>query len=538
MKYTFRSILLASILLSGCSLNMKATEDQANHNIQHTTKIVDQATTRPQDSLVHFDNSIFVSDKAFKVKAAKEPLPPVFNEKFVFNSNKPMTLSAINNDISLQSGLPIRMSEDAVNYLTNGDQKNAKSTTQNNNLPPISANTDKLQKSNIPTMYLHYVGTLKELLDQITSKFNLSWRYDHESNQIEIFRFETKTFRVGIVSGKAISKTVIKNGDTSSLSPQVNSLSIESGEVDEWKVLSEGINRIIGDNGSLTALPTAGYVSVTTTPKLMNRVESLITQINKVAEKNVAVQVDIYDIQQTNSSNYGLDWNLVMKASSSVFNWDTRGIADALSNPLSSTTQTATISAGLTGGALSGSQLVLNALQSIGKITSHKRQMAYTMSGQATQLDMSTQTAYVEKSDVTVQTGSGSDYVQTSITPATINTGFNMKMTPFINPNNKILLRMAVIMGNLDSMRREKTGTKDAEGYVELPSVSSKTFAYVAKLNSGQALIIAAFNDDTANMQQNSIGGEDTWALGGKKGTAKSRSMTVVVVTPYIIGDH
>lgn len=35
-------------------------------------------------------------------------------------------------------------------------------------------------------MYLHYVGTLKELLDQITSKFNLSWRYDHESNQIEI----------------------------------------------------------------------------------------------------------------------------------------------------------------------------------------------------------------------------------------------------------------------------------------------------------------------------------------------------------------
>lgn len=86
-----------------------------------------------------------------------------------------------------------------------------------------------------------------------------------------------------------------------------------------------------------------------------------------------------------------------MKASSSVFNWDTRGIADALSNPLSSTTQTATISAGLTGGALSGSQLVLNALQSIGKITSHKRQMAYTMSGQATQLDMSTQTAYVEK---------------------------------------------------------------------------------------------------------------------------------------------
>ena len=69
--------------ISACSLNMQATEDQANQNIKVTNDLVGKATASPNDSLIQFDNSIFVSDKAFIVEKPKEPLPRVFKENFM-----------------------------------------------------------------------------------------------------------------------------------------------------------------------------------------------------------------------------------------------------------------------------------------------------------------------------------------------------------------------------------------------------------------------------------------------------------------------
>ena len=525
--------ILGALSISGCSLNMKATEDQANQNIKAANDLVNQASASPSDSLIQFDNGIFVSDTAFKVEKPKAPLPPVFKQDFVFNSNSRMTLDEIASEVSLQIDLPIRITEDAKQYLSGNN--NTSSGTQSNNQTSLSTSNGN-NSDDEPKMRLHFVGSLEELLKQITSRFNLSWKYDEKQNGIDIFRYETKTFRLTLVRDKSTSKSTIKNGDTNSLSPQQSSLEVDSGVIDQWKSAEDAISKILNGDGSVTTLPSTGYVTVTTTPVLMSKVADYVNTVNSIAGKSVMIQVDVYNVEQTASSNYGLDWNVVMKASSGLLKWNTTGIADALANPLTSA-QTATISAGLTGGALSGSEVLLQALQHIGKITSKSNPMVYTINGQPVSLNMSTQQAYIKQMDSNVQTGSGSDYVTTTVTPSTINTGFNLKLTPYVEPNNKVILNMSLIMDTLKSMRREQTGSEQAQGYVELPTVDSKAFSYVAKLKSGQAIIIASFNDDAANMEVNSVGGEDTWALGGKKGTAKTHSMTVVSVTPYVMGN-
>jgi len=532
------ALSIASLFsMSACSLNMQATEDQANQNIKVTNDLVSKATVSSNDSLIQFDNSIFVSDKAFIVEKPKEPLPRVFKQDFIFNSNALMTLDEIINEVSLQTGLPIRITEDASQYLTGNNNATSNTQTSSVNAAPLSTGSSSNSSDSQPTMRLHYVGSLEELLKQVTSKFNLSWSYNEKQNSIDIFRYETQTFRLTLVRDKSTSKSTIKNGDTNSLSPQQSSLEIDSGVVDQWKSAEEAISKILSGDGSVTTLPSTGYVTVTTTPLLMDKVADYVNTVNAVAGKSVMIQVDVYNVEQTASSNYGLDWNVVMKASAGLLKWNTAGIADALANPLTSA-QTATISGSLTGGALSGSEVLLQALQHIGKITSRSNPMVYTINGQPVSLNMSTQQAYIKQMDSNVQTGSGSNYITTTVTPSTINTGFNLKLTPYIEPKNKVILNMSLIMDSLKSMRREKTGSAQAQGYVELPTVASKAFSYVAKLKSGQAIIIAAFNDAAANMEVNSLGGEDAWVLGGKKGTAKTHSMTVVSVTPYIMGDN
>ncbi|WP_192485071.1 MULTISPECIES: hypothetical protein [Cysteiniphilum] len=536
-KYTVNKLLRLFIYsgcvfqLTACTTNMSLTEDQADKNLENATRLTDQATGKAQNNLIRFDNNIFVASKAFKVEKTAAPLPSVFNEKFVFNSSQPLTLTQLANMISLQSSIAIHIDQDAKQYLSgDSQQKSAKSSSTNS--PPVQIQKNKETNANKTEqkMQLHYVGTLRSLLEQVSMYFNLSWKYNRSEDRVEFFRYQTKTFRVSLVRGKTSSKNVIKNGDANSLSPQVSTLSMESGTTDQWADIESSINKLLSGVGSISVQPTSGYITVTTTPNTMKKVSSFIHEVNQVASKSVAVQVDIYDVEKSNSSNYGLDWNAVFKSGDNSLSVNTSAIPDALSDPFSSGAQTAVISADI-----SGSTLILNALQSIGKITSHTSQMVYTVNGQPTALNMSNAMAYVKERDVNVQSGTGDDYIESSVTPGTIDTGFNLKLTPFIDPDNKVLLNMSVIMADLKSMRRVDTGTEDAEGYVELPSVTSKAFAYSAKLGSGQALIMAAFNDDSANASENSLLGEGLWALGGNKATAKSRLMTVVVVTPYII---
>ncbi|WP_162896451.1 hypothetical protein [Cysteiniphilum halobium] len=536
------AILSFSILgLSGCALNMKATEDQANHNIKATDHLVNQAQMKPSSALIQFDKGIFVADKAFKVKEKPQPLPQVFDEGFYFNSNQKLTLTQVSNTISEETGVMIRVSNDAKAYIENTDKSTGKNGSNQsnvvNNQPPLTGHQDGKEDNKEPTMQLHFTGTLKGLLNQITSNNGLYWQYDHTTGIVQIFHYETKTFEIDLLQGKTQVKDTIKNSSSNdTLTPQLSSVDYDSGQTNQWQAAVDVLNNIIGGSGSIGASPESGYITVTTTPDLMAQAASYIDRLNKAARKRIAIKVDIYDVEATNGSNYGLNWNAIYKTTSAALNWDTTGMPNALPNPFSSTIQTAIAKAAINSGILSGSQFIFSALQSVGKTTYVKGDTAYTVNGHPTALNISTSIAYVKERDVTV-TGGDTGSVQASTTPGTINTGFLLKFMPRIIKGNEVLLNLSVGMSSLKSMRESKTGSGDNESYVELPTTESKNFMQALPLESGQSFILAAFHDDGASVGENSIDGKH-WALGGNKATSKVHDMTVVVVTPYIISNN
>ena len=542
--FKLRNILVLSVLsfaFSGCALNMKATEDQATHNIQDTQALVTKASKNPSASLIHFDKGIFVADKAFMVKPAPKPLPAIFSDTFYFNSNQALSIDDIVNDLSNQTGLAIGLSDEAREYVDNSNSSNNQNSTQNNSSTPLtlSSNTQGGSDDQNQTMVLNFSGTLKNLLDQICKNFSISWRYDRANNSIEFFHYESKTFSLLMMQGKNQTKTTISSNSANSISPQSSSLTYDSGQSDQWAEAISELKGIIMGEGSVTPSPTSGYITVTTTPSLMQQAQAYINKLNQVANKSIAIKVDIYNVEQSHDSHYGVNWDAVMKASGSVLNWTTTNLPNPLSNPLSSGIQTATLKAGLTGGALAGSSLIINAIQTFGKITNVKTNTEYTLNGKPTALNIGDSIAYVKEKTI-VDTGSDNDNVESSITPGTVDTGFNLKMTPYINGknNNQVILNMSVSMATLKAMRQAQTGKGDDAGYVELPSISSKNFMHSVRLSSGEPIILASFDDDTANVNQNGIGGKDTWGYGGNKATSKTHDMTVVVVTPYVIGSR
>ena len=280
-------------------------------------------------------------------------------------------------------------------------------------------------------------------------------------------------------------------------------------------------------------LQNTGMVIVKTTPEKMKEVASFMSAYISRATRSVALKVDIYDVIESSSSSYGMSLNLKLNGLLKT-EVNTSNIPSGLSSTIASSSDSGVIS-----GKYNDSNVILNALQSFGKVTSHTTQMAYTVNAVSTALDTGTSMSYVKERNVDTSTSGTSDLLEVSLTPGTVDTGFNLKLTPYISPNNDVLLNMSLIMSKLSNLRQVLTGGSDdsAGGYVELPTVNSKSFAYTSRLSSGEGLVIAAFNDDSENQGTASLAGEKLWFLGGNKGTSKEKIITIIIVTPYLVNN-
>jgi type IVB pilus formation R64 PilN family outer membrane protein len=273
----------------------------------------------------------------------------------------------------------------------------------------------------------------------------------------------------------------------------------------------------------------------------MDRISNYITEINDTAKKKIAIRIDVYDVSESNTSNYGLNWNLLYKVTQGSFSWNSTKIANALSSPFASV-QTGQVAASITHGPFSGSEIIGNALQQLGHTSHITGTTVYTVNGRPAPIQVSRSTAYVKQVSVTTLGGDSSsgsnNNVEVSATPGTVNTGYSITVTPKIIQGNEVVVNMSVNIASLLALRQQVFGPKDAQNTIELPDTRNKAFMEAVPLRSGQTAVLAGFQNNVNDTGTNSMGPSDLWALGGNQSTDHENTITVVVVTPYIIGNN
>ncbi len=539
IKGIFVAMIVVSMALSGCA-NIEATQKAAKDNFNAAKDIINQAHANQDNDLIAYNKQIYITDKGFEVKAPSEQLPKVFSESFTFRSNQKKDLFDILNEIGQSSSISIRVTQDAQVYmdeLLNGDDQNKASNAQ---VAPISSLQPSKKQTRDLKMSLNFQGTLAKLLTYVTTHYDLSWRYNHDRDVVDVYRLETRTFALDMLPGTSQTKVKIENASKGENATQNMSNDFDSGVNDPWKSVLSIITDIIGKAGSVQAAPATGYVTVTSTPDLINEVQTFIDTLNTTARKSIALRVDIYDVETSNSSNYGIDWNAMYKVTKGALSWSSNGIPNPLSDPYSGSIETATVTGGISSGPFEGSKLVVSALQQMGHTTYVTGTTVYTVNGRPAPIQVNRSTDYVKETSVTaLGTGSvSSDNIQTSMTPGTISTGYTVDVTPRIIKGNKVLLSLSVNISSLLKMRQVTSGPKDAKSTIELPDLRNKSFMQTVSLTSGQTAVLAGFQNDTNNDGTNSVGSQKYWYLGGKQATNKEHTVTVVIVTPYIIDNN
>ncbi|CAK6500844.1 MULTISPECIES: PilN family type IVB pilus formation outer membrane protein [Serratia] len=459
--------------------------------------------------------------------------------------NRPgsITLAEVSAFISKRCRLPVVVTPDAQAILapTGGKTEQISGPVpapDPNGLVPLAALGDSSARAALVVSGgtalrgVFWQGELGGLLDNVTTRLGLSWRY--EQGRIAIFYLDTRTFPVMFMDSKASfgSKTV--SGTTSSMGATGDSsgggLSGDSNtsQATEMEIKSSLYEDVTNTIKSMLTPGTgrmnlsAGVLTVTDTPRVLEQIGRYLEDRNKELNRQVVLNVQVYSVEKRTQDQYGIDWNAVFNSGSvglSLTNAFTGAASDALNGGVS-----------ILDGKGAGTKAFIKALSEQANVSVMTEASSMTTNLSAVPIQVALQQDYASNvtTENTANVGSSS-----SITKSTITTGFNMTVLPFLMPQSpKMQLQFAINMSDDPTMRTftsEKTS-------VELMKTRLKTFTQRVIMQSGQTLVLSGYQslNNTANRQ--GVGSFRFFGLGGGANGENNKTMLVILITPVILG--
>jgi len=209
-----------------------------------------------------------------RVRLKTSELPDTLEESIRFVTKGNESLSAVLEDLSRLIGIPIKTSEiNAVSGSVASSQRLYPSPFN----PLANSNGGSGGEVNPLGINLDHKGTVKALLDLLAAKANVSWRFNSQTQSIEYFRFETKTFSVFLPPGvkslsAGISLAGVSGAGASAGAGAVSSASSQgpggatngsgagnvsvsqSQTINPWGSIMEGVRAILSEGQGSTGL--------------------------------------------------------------------------------------------------------------------------------------------------------------------------------------------------------------------------------------------------------------------------------------------
>lgn len=492
MKRYLSLLLAAFVFLSGC-----AVKDGGAPTVQQVEAKRDQLNELSSSKTVSIAEHPYLGAKPIVRQTDGEDIP-VLNASVTLKQKG--TLSEIAASLSTIAPLSAQVSD------TDADDPQPTKQSSSPELPALD-DLGLPPLSNVSGLIdVSYTGSLRGLLDTISSLSGYGWDYDAKNmNRITFSAMQVRTYTImaapGVltydsqvsnkskertsgssISGSSINSTV-SSGDTSSQTSQVHTSKIE---MDIWKEIETAVKGLMSKRGTVSINQAAGTVTVRDSYTRLRNVTAYIDSINARLSRQVAITVRVWALELTDASSAGLNLQALFE------NNDVSVVAGSLGDLGSASTAAVSV----VKGKLKGSSGTIKALKEWGRATQLSSAGGLLMSNQPLPVQAIKRHAYL--AGMTLAT---SEYNQTSeITPGEVTTGFAMTIIPHILPDRRVI-QYTVTLSALDSMEeidREQV-------YVQLPQVSTRSFAQRSKMKMGQTLVLAGFEQSTQNLG-NSLG--------------------------------
>jgi len=557
-------VALAVLLLSSCAVHKQANslQSSATNSIEKEQEKADQ--TMP---VVTTTPAAWLMGPSMKVLP---PPSPVLAQMVTYHPAQKVSLADLASWIQQTTGLMVDTAE--IQATTNNDVVSGSSGSVSSVLtgapggpvpssvlmPPLPAamggtgNASSLSGSMQQTLQLlsvNYAGPLSGLLDIAANKVGVWWKMT--DNRIIFYRTETKTFYLpAIAKNSSGSSSITANsgasngassgastgtsssGSASSGSSSGGTSSTSNYSVDVWADL-EQVAKTVGGSAKIVGNASVGSLTVTGTPTQVRNVEEWAKSLSDNLSQQISITVHIYKVKTTNEDNYSWNPDVVFKPFGDKYGYNFVGPqTPPVVSGLAPLNLTANVLETATGAAsqFSGTQLAVEALSTLGRVSETLRQTIVTLNGQPAPLQVASQTSYLASTTMGASTTVGATPIPPTLTPGLLTTGFTAMFLPRI-VNGKILLAMNLTNSTLISMGSVSSGGSS----IQTPNVDISTFQQSVSLTPGDSLFLTGLQKEAGSTSQSGVGSPHNALLGGGDDSTTDKQLIAIVITAKVV---
>lgn len=577
-KHIGASVFIA-VLLSGCGTILERNEirksvDEGQDGLQAKLSNM-REQDRKQGAVVRDIDAVWIGNKTVKVSREAE-LPAVFSLplRFAFPDNP--TLSTIADRLAKISGVPVRVSPDALvpievfsaqrmggmgmSGFQGGGSKIA--ATNNVQLPsnltmsgPISGAVPSMANmgafgglgaSTSPhgnfmiDQTSPFGGTLSDMLDQASAKFGVGW--DYKDGGVLISRLVTRTYQVASIGDvNNLNSKITKSGGSGNSRGsggtggvtqvgEASSSSDVSADVTAKIDIINGIQTAI--EGALTpsigkvSISTSGIITVSDTREVQELVRELIDAENKSIGRQIRMRMQIIDLTATTNNDTGFDWAWVINEATKKWNVDFFA-PDGLPGGSTGNGQIGVIR----NGDNSTSSAFLKALATVGKVEIQKDETFMLMNNRPHSAASESNFIYPARSTPAASVSDSVTSASNGVEPGQLTTGTYLTMRSSIQPNGSVIVQFS-----LDASLRGDTKTFVSNGVtLQYPESTANKYQFYGAIVSGQTAVLAAIDNTQRQSTDKSFDSTLTPLLGGGIATSTQRRTVLILLTPQII---
>lgn len=534
------ALVLGTMLLSGCSATRQAADDYKTTG-DIAGKYANAGSNVAPADLFSKSSDFYVDKKPITTIGfddSAQKLPAMFQQKASMNIQSATPLSEIAARITRISGKIVNIQQDVLDGTAGEIGQmigNKGGATAGGSAGGGSSSSSSGEKDPLIVSDVVFDGNLAGLLDVVTGKLNLAWRWDGQ--QIQIYRYETKMFRLNALAGVAQMTASLNTasstngsggGDGTTASANQTGTSGQNTQIDAvtsiWEDVGAALQASLSPKGTMSMVPSAGTITVKDTANVLRTIESQVSEYNKIYSKQVLLNVQVYQVERSADDDYGVDWSAAWKWANGKY-----GISVSTSGNTGTGSGT-TFKLSGSGGALESATAAVQALSTLGKTSLVTSGSVISLNGQTVPLNVSREVAYLQSSSTTVSGDSGVS--SSTLTPGLVTEGFAMNFTPRVTDGNNIIMRYTVDLSSIEKIT--DFSTPDGSSTIQLPQRLVRNFMQNVSVKSGETLVLTGFQQVGGNDTSSGIGSSWAWFLGGaKKANATNRTI-VIIVTPFV----
>ncbi|TPQ29979.1 type II secretion system protein GspD [Cupriavidus pinatubonensis] len=388
---------------------------------------------------------------------------------------------------------------------------------------------------------LRYEGNFKGFLDAIEAHFGVWSRYN--DGTVTFFKTETRTFMLPSLADSSSMNGSITTADSGSgVSGGAGASGGNGGagggrtgqtmnmfiEMKPWETLQTTAKAVAGASAEVVVDKNLGTLTVTGDPVQCDRIEQFVKSLAAMYGKQVAIDVQVYEVRVTREDNYGLNLSLAYQSSSGQ---PGVSFSSASMPTVSGGASPATLGATIMSGPFAGSKAVVQALSTLGNVSQVVSRSGVTQNGKVLALQTATLQDYVAQAQTTLAANVGST---SSIQTGTVTYGFTSNFLPKV-VDGRILMNFDMTLSDLLPLQPFKSGGEANQSTVQLRTMPTNRFTQSITLKPGESLVLTGLRNQKATTTDNGIGEPWMAALGGGVGATRGDTVIAIMISARLL---